>query len=128
MASYMLDSWAWVEYLQGTNKGEKVRRVLKERDDFFTSAISLAEVVSKASRSGQEPRVAWQAITTNSRIVVPSSSDAYYNAGLLHGELKTQRPNFSLGDAFVLAAARARGAKIITGDPDFEGVPEAIML
>lgn len=36
--------------------------------------------------------------------------------------------NFSLADAIVLNAARKLRARILTGDPDFKSIDEAVML
>ena len=68
-----------------------------------------------------------EVIMSNSKIAVPSSEDAI-EAGLLHAEQKAERRNFSLADAFVLQLARKVGAKILTGDPDFQGIREAEII
>lgn len=127
MTDYVLDAWAWVEYLGGTRKGQRVKGYLDRGGTLFTHAVSVAEVVSKSYRAGKDTEVAWQAMAANSKIIVPSSTEAR-DAGLLHGKIKAKRPNFSLGDAFVLQAARTTDRKVLTGDPDFNGIAEAILL
>ncbi len=42
--------------------------------------------------------------------------------------MKRERTNFSLGDAFVLQMARKEGVKVLTGDRDFEGLKDAVMI
>jgi len=53
MSSYVVDSWAWREYLDGTPKGTRVRDVVEKDREIFTTAASLAEVVSVAKRRGK---------------------------------------------------------------------------
>jgi hypothetical protein len=42
--------------------------------------------------------------------------------------MKSKNKNFGLADSFVLHAARKIGGRVLTGDPDFRGVKDAIML
>ncbi|MGI0080361.1 MAG: hypothetical protein ACRECH_12145 [Nitrososphaerales archaeon] len=46
----------------------------------------------------------------------------------MQAEIKAKNKNFGLADSFVLSAARKIGAKVLTGDPDFRGIAEAILL
>ncbi len=48
--------------------------------------------------------------------------------GLLYAEIKAGNKNFGLADSFVLFTARKLGAKVHTGDPDFRGIQDAVML
>ncbi len=127
MSKRVLDSWAWVEYLRGGERGKKVRREIEENTDIFTHLVTIAELTSKLKREGMDTAIAWRAVTSVSRVIAPDAIDAK-NVGLLHAEIKAERPNFSLADAFVLHAARKLKAKVLTGDPDFQGLRDAIML
>ena len=76
--NYIIDSYAWIEYLDGTKKGEKVKEVLTEQNLIHTSAITVAEVVSRAKRKDKDTVIAYQTITTNSNVIninseIPSS-------------------------------------------------------
>ncbi len=46
----------------------------------------------------------------------------------MHAEEKKRKQDFGLADAFVLATARSRSSKVLTGDPHFKDVPEAVMI
>lgn len=126
MTKFVIDSWAWVEYLRGSKAGEKVRNAVEQKE-LITNAVTIAEIVSKFSRERMDVDVAWRAITTLSKIIRLDETDAK-NAGLVHASLKEKRSGFSLADAFVLRTARRMKAKVLTGDPDFVGIKEAIML
>ena len=128
MTRYMIDSWGWVEYLEGSPLGKIVReRIADDNNEIFTHVVSLAEIVSKVKRREKDPDTAWSAIMANSKIFRVTETDSK-DAGLLHAKMKSRRPNFGLADAFVLSAARKLGAKVLTGDPDFADVEGAVML
>lgn len=128
MTRFIVDSWAWMEYLQGSPAGAKLRDHLNDAsNDFLTHAVTLAEIVSKVRRRGKDPDMAWKVITSNSKILSAGVSDAM-DAGLLHAEIKSKNSNFSLADALVLSSSKKMGAKVLTGDPDFKGLPGAVMI
>src|SRR3989338_7018743 len=122
MPRYVIDSWAWIEYLNGTAKGETVRKhMLDERNEIYTNMVSLA------SRKGMDINFAFNAVVSSS---VLSSIDEKFcrEAGKFHGEMRKEIKDFGLGDAFVVIAARRLNAKILTGDPHFRNIKEAVML
>jgi len=122
MAKFVIDAWAWMEYLNGSAKGKAVHDLTQNEDnEVFTSAVSLAEVLSKVLRQGKDQTIAREALCQLSKIVVADEALAS-RAGELHAKIKRRTPNFSLGDSFVLATASIVNATVITGDPDFKGV------
>src|SRR3990172_1972732 len=127
MPRFVVDSWAWVEYLRGTSRGEQVHKKIDSRAELLTHVVTLAELTSKFRRQGLDVEAAWQAVRALSKILTIDETDAK-NAGVLHATIKQSRANFSLADAFVLQAARKLHCKILTGDPDFRGMKDAIML
>jgi predicted nucleic acid-binding protein len=128
MSNLVIDSWAWIEYLDGSQLGSKAREVIMdEHNKLFTHAVSVAEIMSKERRRNKDPETAWRAITGTSKIVIADDMDSK-EVGLLHAQVKSKNRNFGLADAFVLHTARKVGGKVLTGDPDFKGIPDAIML
>ena len=123
----VLDSWAWLELFSGSEKGRKVDQGLAGSEASFTSAVTLAEVVSVSLRRQRSVEDKVAAVRSQSKVVSPTPDDAM-DAGRLHAEAKLRSPNFSLADAFVLQLARKMDARIITDDPDFRGLKEAELL
>jgi predicted nucleic acid-binding protein len=124
MTSLVVDSWAWVEYLDGSALGKKVDDAILKAPELWTSLASVAEVVSKYRRKGMDDGPAVAAIITLSKIGVPGLEDAK-GAGRIHAEFKRKASNFSSADSFVLQLALKVGGKVLTGDPDFRGIKEA---
>lgn len=127
MTSLVVDSWAWVEYLDGSALGKRADEAMQDAPELWTSLASVAEVVSKYRRGGKDEGAAVTAMTTLSKIGVPDLEDAL-QAGRIHAGIKPKVPNFSLADSFTLQLARKVGAKVLTGDPDFRGIKEAKLL
>lgn len=47
---------------------------------------------------------------------------------MLHAEIRQVEKDFGLADACVLATARKLKSKVLTGDPHFKNVKEAVMI
>lgn len=124
---YIIDSWAWIEYLDGTKNGLKVKEILTEENEVFTLILSLAEIISRAKRKEKDIESVENAILVNSKIINIDVKVAK-DAGLLHAEMRKTIKDFGLIDAFVLKAARELKAKIVTGDEHFCNMKEAILI
>ncbi len=125
---FVIDSWAWIEYLDGSAAGEKVKSYVENKNNIvFTSSLSVAEIVSKFLRRDMDPRVAVDAIKSLSRVLDINMEISAF-AGELHAEIRKKISDFGLADAFVLACSKTQKAKIITGDPHFKNFPEAILV
>jgi len=128
MTNIVIDSWAWIEYLDGSKLGSKVRdTIMDERNKLYTHAISVAEIISKEKRRKKDPEIAWSAITNLTNIMRADELDCKA-VGFLHAEMRNKNKNFGLADSFVLHAARKIGGRVLTGDLDFKGIEEAILL
>jgi len=125
---YVIDAYAWVEYLIGSKKGEKVKDAVEtENNEIFTCAVTVAEVVSKTAREGRDYEVAYDILLSNSQ-VVNADETISKDAGVLHSEMRRTQKDFGLADAFVLAVARKTKSKILTGDVHFKGVKGAVLI
>lgn len=127
MTKHAIDAYAWIEYLNGSAKGKKVAQILDANNEIYTCAVTLGEIVSKIARMGQDPKPAYDVILSNSHIV-NIDEELSYQAGLIHGEMRKTQKDFGPADAYLLAVARKHKAKILTGDPHFQNVKEAILI
>jgi predicted nucleic acid-binding protein len=125
---YIIDAYAWIEYLIGSKTGEKVKSVLEaENSEIYTCAITVAEVVSKTARERENFEVAYDVLTSNSQVVCVDE-EISKEAGVLHSEMRRTRKDFGLADAYVLAIARRTCSKIMTGDLHFKGVKVGVLI
>lgn len=128
MSKYVIDAWAWVEYLIGSEFGAKVKEILDdERNEAYTCAITLAEVISKTAREGRDTKAAYALVSGNSQVANVDEALSV-EAGLLQCEMRKTLKDFGIADAYVLATARKFRAKILTGDPHFKNMKEAVLI
>lgn len=123
---YLIDTSAWIEYLDGSKSGEKVDKILKDHEIYVISLI-ISEVVSKVKRKKGNVDLAYDCIIKNSKIfeITPKISK---KIGILHAETRAKIPDFSLADASIVCSAEAIDAGIITTDTHFKGFKEAILI
>lgn len=128
MTNYILDSWAWFEYLDDSEKGKIIESYIQDtKNTLYTNAITVAEIISKVKRNNKDTEIAFNAISTLS-IIYSGNETLCKEVGLIHAEQRKKNGKFSLADAFVVATARKFNAKILTADNDFRGIKEAILL
>ena len=124
---YLIDSWAWIEYLDGTKNGLKVKEILTEENEVFTLILSLAEIISRAKRKGKDIEGVENAILVNSKII-NVNVEMSKQAGLLHAEMRKMIKDFGLIDAFILAVAKKLNVKIVTGDEHFKSFKNVLFV
>jgi len=127
MTKHVIDAYAWIEYLEGSDSGRTVASILANNEEIYTCAVTLGEVVSKVARKGKNAKIAYDILLSNSQII-PVDDELSLQAGLIHCEMRKTQKDFGLADAYILAAARKFKSKIVTGDPHFQGIKEAIMI
>jgi predicted nucleic acid-binding protein len=125
---YVMDAYAWIEYLIGSELGTKVKTILDdESNEVFTCAVTVAEVVSKTIREWRNAETAYNILTGNS-VIVDVDSEISRDAGTLHADVRKTKKDFGLSDAYVLAVSKITESKILTGDPHFEGIKNVIPI
>lgn len=125
---YVVDAYAWVEYLIGSEAGNKVKVALEEKNnEIYTCAVTVAEVISKTVREGRKPEIAYDILVSDSHII-DVDEELSKDAATLHAEMRKTIKDFGLADAYVLASARKIESKILTGDYHFKDVKEAILV
>ena len=124
---YLIDAYAWIEYLEGSSKGQKVSEILEAENEIFILPITIAEVVSKVKRKEGNFELAYNVMTSKSKIIEMTPKIAK-NAGILHAERRKESPRFGIVDSTLIETAKIINSKIVTGDPHFKDFKEVIML
>jgi hypothetical protein len=77
MSKFVLDSWTWIEYFEGSLPGEKVKQIiLDSRNEVFTHCATVAEIISRAKRSGKDVDAVGGAIKANSKVLEANLEDS----------------------------------------------------
>jgi predicted nucleic acid-binding protein len=128
------DTYAWVEYFLGTDKGLEARALLREGGG-YTPSIVLAEVSRKYLREGVSPEIVGkrllfiEAMTEIVDITVGLALKAgeTYLELLQHSKrVKGRTP--SLADAIVYSTALLLGEDLVTGDRLFRNLPHVLYI
>lgn len=128
MDTFVIDSSAWIEYFDGTKKGETVAKIIdEENNQIITTIMTLVELSSIYRKKNMDFEKPYQIVLKDSKIFNLNEEIAK-ESGKLHGELKLKNKKISFADCLVLFAARKLNAKIITKDLDFKGFKEAIII
>ncbi len=113
----LLDTYAWVEYFRGTNKGKKIRELLKETQ-CFTSAISLAELSYWAEKEKIEAEGVFSTVKKLSALLSIDIT-LLEMAGKIKYKKRLKMKDFGLIDAIILATSKTYGLNVVTGDKHF---------
>lgn len=123
---FVLDSYAWIEYFNGSPKGRSVKELIKAKKA-VTPTIVIGELSTRYG-SFKEWESMLDLIQNAARIVDLTLSIAN-QAGIFKTQMRKKfKNNFGLADAIILATARENNAKVVTGDRHFKGLPETIFL
>lgn len=128
MNLFVIDAYAWVEYFDGTSLGEKVKKIVENSENvIYTNVITIAELSSHFQRKGNSFEDARKIILSLSSVYKIDLEFAE-EAGRTHAIIRNKRKHMGLADVFVLHTARKLKAKVVTGDEDFRGLPEVVMI
>jgi len=130
----VFDSYAWIEYFVGSDKGRTAREYLNT-EEVVTPSIVLAEIARKYLREGVEQKDVVKRlnfISANSTIIEINvelslaAAKAYLELSKKAKVEQLRKP--SLTDGIILASARALEAKIVTGNEHFKGLTDIIYI
>lgn len=127
--SYVFDSFALMAQLNGEPGADQVESLLesahKRRATLWLSIVNLAEVLYIVERtSGLERTKDTIAIIDDLPLQIV---DVDRRLAFLAAHVKAQHA-LSLADAFAVALAKEKNARVVTGDPEFETVAKEISI
>lgn len=131
----VIDTYAWIELLLGSEKGKKVKEILETAEEVYTPSTVLAEAARKFLREGNNENtiIEWLDIINAASKITQIDQTTALEAAKCQLELfekakKSKQNTPSLFDAIVLATARINQCRILTGDEHFKDLPETIWL
>ena len=122
----LLDTYAWVEYFKGSQKGKIVEEYLS-KEEIITPTIVLIELSCKSVREDWDFEEQLDFIKSKS-LITGINEDIIIKCGKVCFEQKNKKPRFGICDAIILTTAINLNAKVLTGDEHFRDLDEAVML
>lgn len=121
-SKYLIDSFAWIEYAEGSTQGRIVRQILMNpKNKIFTLESTLAEIKEWAIRRQKDFNRLHASIRANT-LISPLFIDDWLRAAELKFEMREKIKDFGLIDALLLAYQEKYTITIVTGDPHFKGM------
>lgn len=131
----VIDTYAWIELLIGSERGNKVKELMENAEEVYTPSTVLAETARKFLREGTDEKTigTWLEIITTASVITQIDSATALEAAKCQLELSQQAKRSkqnapSLFDAIVYATAKINQGRIITGDIHFRNLPETIWI
>lgn len=128
---YVVDSPAWIGYLQSTPGGLRAARIIEDPEsELVTPEPCLAEVRSWTLREGGKSFDPMLAVICQNSTIEPVGADLWIRAAEIRHEMRRTRSVYEFGllDAVVVAIQRARRCKILTGDSHFKGLKDVVYV
>ena len=122
----ILDTSAWVEFIEGNEKGREIKHILEGKKN-FTSLATIAELTQWCLRNGREETATIEDIKRISQIL-PLTETISRMAGKMNYERKKAGIKWGMIDSMIVATAQIYGLKILTKDNGFRDLPEAQVL
>ncbi|MGH7304455.1 MAG: type II toxin-antitoxin system VapC family toxin [Candidatus Rokuibacteriota bacterium] len=119
----LVDSSGWIEYLAGRPNAGRFAPYIEGREPLLVCAIEIYEVYKVIRRDISEERAVEAVSALRRATIVPVDEPLALEAAdlsLAHG--------LAMADSLVYATARRFGVKLVTGDADFEGLADTVVV
>ncbi|MEK6904587.1 MAG: PIN domain-containing protein [Nanoarchaeota archaeon] len=123
--SVVFDTYAWIEYFLGSEKGKIVESYLKEKP--ITPFIVLLELSYRADKEGWDFKKYLDFIKLNSK-VTGLTEDFILDFGSLYNKTKRKIPKIGMADIIILMTSVKENASILTGDSHFKDLKDVIFI
>ena len=116
---YIIDTYAWVEYLTGSEKGKRVKELFQDtKNRFITIECCLAELKGWTIKENLHFQEILNIVQTNSKII-PVLMNDWIHAAAIKSEIAKGVRDFGLVDALLIAKQNNLKCRIITADKHF---------
>lgn len=122
----LIDSYAWIEFFQGSEKGEKVECILKFTE-CFTSIVSIAEIIEWCFKNNRDYQDRINRIKTLSKII-NLNEEIVELAGKFNFLNKKKIKGRGMLDSLIYSTALIYNLKVLTGDRHFKELDNVEML
>ena len=128
MVVYIIDTYAWVEYTNGTAKGEILRKLLNNASNkFITIECCLAELKGYCLKNNFNFDKMHYAVKKNS-LIFPVLKEHWLAAAEIKSEMRKKFKDFGLIDAILIARQKELGCKIISGEKHFKELKDVTYI
>jgi len=131
--SFVIDTFAWVEYLIGSRRGITAKEYI-ESGKAATPTITILELakwfhreMEAGRRTMEEMNQAFEFVRTTT-LIVDLDEPMARKSGETDFLMKKKVQNWPVADSIVYTTATTANARVVTGDPHFKSVENAIIV
>lgn len=125
---YLIDTYAWVEYFTGSEKGKVVQQLLEDENNIiYTPECGLAELKGWAIREKLDFDELYRIVRKLSGIQSVTTSD-WLEAASIRSEMRKTMKDFGMIDSLIVAQQKRLGCKVVSGDSYFKHIEDTIFL
>ena len=120
----LIDSWVWIEYWKGGKYARNSAKYIESDEKAFVSAINITEIYTWVARYYGEDTAKRKMESVEKRTyIMPLEKGTAIDAAKLKLKYK-----LGIADSIVLATASHVKGKLISGDPDFNGIDDVVLI
>ena len=123
---YIIDSSAWIEYFNGSTKGEKIKNIIEEKI-IGTSILAIVELADKFERENKNFEDELNFIKSRASII-PISINIALESAKIKKEFRIKNSKFGIADSIHIATSKSENSKFITSDNDFMPFKNIILI
>lgn len=129
MTGILVDTYAWIELFQGSPWGQKALACMEQGVPLAVSVLTLYELQYRLGALYGDGKTATLLKTILSHAeAIPVDMHIAVAAGTIKSMQKKKGSAMGAVDCLILATARSRGLKILSGDYHFAGIGECLEI
>lgn len=119
----ILDTYAWIEYFDGSEMGKKIKNKIENDDNNMTPTVVLAEMKKRYTDWGRSDFEDKLEFIRSKSIIEPLNERIAVEAGYIRSTGTVT--GMGIVDCVLLALSRLSRMKVLTGDEHFKDLQEA---
>ncbi|MFH1323534.1 MAG: PIN domain-containing protein [Methanobacteriota archaeon] len=125
---YIIDTYAWVEYFTGSDRGKKVKKIVEDKDNtIITPECCLAEIKGWCIREKYDFDEMYSLVRKISDIECVLTQD-WLDAAAIRSEMRKTLKDFRMIDALIIAQQKRMRCRVVSGDPHFKGRRDVVFI
>ena len=126
---YVIDSYAWIAYLMGTEAGEKAKPIIEGTEEKITPTICLAEIYAKTLKvENQELAETQRLFIKEKSALAPLDELIAVESAKIQAKMKKEVADWGLADSIVYATGQTKKAEVVTGDEHFKKLRNVLFI
>jgi predicted nucleic acid-binding protein len=121
----LVDTYAWLELFQGSDKGKKVREIIRGANPLCTSVLNIYELFYRIEQIRGDNTANNYIDILKSQAKILSVTPEIACKGAL---IKIDYPDMGAVDFLMYATAREKDLNILTGDQHFRNLSGVILI